>query len=413
MIGSIWLAADGCNSRQTRTQHTTYTTMTHSLARTILEHLQQQRNEMVALLSALVTAESPSSVPEAQAGPQAILIDQFTQLGYRVTLTPGERTGGYLLAESPAAESNGRQLLLAHCDTVWPLGTLAHMPLRVEEGVLRGPGSFDTKSGLVQGIFALRALRDLGLEPGLAPVFLVNSDEEIGSIESLGVIEAQARRAARALILEPAAGPTGKIKTARKGVGGFEIVVRGKAAHAGLEPEKGVSAILGMAQIIPALFALSDPARGRTVSAGVIQGGTQSNVIAAECRVDVDVRVTSMDDAAELEEQIRALRPSLPGTTIEIAGGIDRPPLEATPRNRELWLLLHRLGTEFGWELEDCMVGGGSDGNYTSLFTATLDGLGAVGDGAHALHEHVIIDEMVNRCALLARLLLEPGSDPA
>ena len=282
---------------------------------------------MIALLTALVSAESPSSLPETQTKPQAILTEQFEQLGYQVTYTPGDQTGGYLLAEAPRAETGGRQLLLGHCDTVWPLGTLEKMPLVVANGVLSGPGTYDMKAGLVQGIFALRALRDLGLTPTLAPVFLINSDEEIGSFESRDMIETQAKLAARALILEPASGPTGKLKTARKGVGGFEIVVRGKAAHAGLEPEKGVSAILGMAQIIPELFELSDLSRGRTVNVGVIRGGTQSNVIAAECRVDVDVRITSMEDAVEVESQIRALSPTLPGTTIEITGGFDRPPL--------------------------------------------------------------------------------------
>ncbi|MEZ4518981.1 MAG: M20 family metallopeptidase [Chloroflexota bacterium] len=383
--------------------------MTHPLAQTILDHLRDQQDEMLALLADLVTAESPSSVPETQAGPQAILTDQFSQLGYRVTHTPGATSGGYLLAESPGAETGDRQLLLGHSDTVWPVGTLEQMPLVIEDGIMRGPGVFDMKAGLVQGVFALRALRDLGLEPASAPVFLINSDEEIGSFESREAIEAQAKLAMRTLVLEPASGPTGRLKTARKGVGGFEIIVRGKAAHAGLEPEKGVSAILGMAQIIPALFALSDYDRGLAVNVGIIQGGMRSNVIAPECRAIVDIRIASMDDAAPIEAKVRAMMPTLPGTAIEIIGGIDRPPLEPTPANRALWHLAERLGTEFGWSLEDCAVGGGSDGNYTSIHTATLDGLGAVGDGAHALHEHIVIDKMIERSALLTRLLMEPA----
>lgn len=384
--------------------------MDNSLALKLLDHLRGQTDAMVGLLSALVMAESPSTVPEAQAAPQAILTEQLTQLGYRVTHTPGERTGGTLLAEAPGADARPRQLLLGHCDTVWPIGTLATMPLILEDGLLRGPGTYDMKAGLVQGIFALRALHELGLEPLLAPVFLINSDEEIGSFESRAAIEAEAGRAARALILEPASGPRGQLKTARKGVGGFEIVVGGKAAHAGLEPEKGVSAILGMAQIVPALFALSDLARGLTVNVGVIRGGLQSNVIAPDCRAEVDVRITSMADAERVEAQIRALAPSLPGTTVTITGGFDRPPLERTPANRALWELAERLGAEFGWALEECAVGGGSDGNYTSIHTATLDGLGPVGDGAHATHEHVVVAELPQRSALLARLLLEPAS---
>lgn len=384
--------------------------MTNALAHRLLTHISDQTDEMVALLAALVAAESPSAVPAAQAAPQALLTEQLERLGYRVAHTPGQNTGGYLLAEPPDAATRPRQLLLGHCDTVWPIGTLATMPLVIEDGLMRGPGVYDMKAGLVQGLFALRALHELGLTPPLAPVFLINSDEEIGSFESQAVIEAEARRAERALILEPAAGPRGQLKTARKGVGGFEITVHGVAAHAGLEPEKGVSAILGMAQIIPALFELTDLSRGLTVNVGVIDGGLQSNVIAPACRAEVDVRITSMADAADVEARIRALAPALPGTRVTITGGFDRPPLERTPANQALWRLAERVGAEFGWTLEQCAVGGGSDGNFTSIHTATLDGLGPVGDGAHAAHEHVVVAELPQRSALLARLLMEPSA---
>lgn len=384
--------------------------MDHTLAHRLLSYLTDHTDDMVALLSALVVAESPSAVPEAQAAPQALLTAALEGLGYHVEHTPGRKTGGYLLAEPPDVVTRPRQLLLGHCDTVWPIGTLATMPLVIEDGHMRGPGVFDMKAGLVQGILALRALHELGLTPPLAPVFLINSDEEIGSFESQAVIEAEARRAARALILEPASGPRGQLKTARKGVGGFEIVVHGVAAHAGLEPEKGVSAILGMAQIVPALFALSDLSRGLTVNVGVIHGGLQSNVIAPECRAEVDVRITSTADAEQVEAAIRALAPSLPGTRVTITGGFDRPPLERTAANQALWRLAERLGAEFGWRLEQCAVGGGSDGNYTSIHTATLDGLGPVGDGAHATHEHIVVAELPRRSALLARLLMEPAA---
>lgn len=363
---------------------------------------------MVALLSDLVAAESPSDVPETQAGPLRILREQFERLGYDVRHTPGERTGGYLIARHPAAGARPRQLLLGHCDTVWPVGTLAEMPLEIDGDILRGPGSFDMKGGLVQGIFALRALHELGLDPPQAPVFLVNTDEEIGSIESRPTIERLAQESARALVLESSAGPAGKLKTARKGVGDFEIVVRGRAAHAGLEPEKGVSAILGMARVVTALAELNDYPRGVSVSAGLINGGSRSNVIPAECRVVVDVRANTIADAEQLERDIRALTPALEGATIEITGGFDRPPLERTPRNAALWELTREIGATMGLALEETAVGGGSDGNLTSPFTATLDGLGPVGDGAHARHEHVIISKMVERSALLAALLMEP-----
>ena len=373
----------------------------------IQNHLTQQRHNIVALLADLVAAESPSDAPETQAGPIGILYEQFDRLGYHARHTSGTRTGGYLVARHPAADSRPRQLLLGHCDTVWPVGTLAEMPLEVEGDILRGPGSFDMKGGLVIGLFALRALHELGLEPPLAPVFLVNTDEEIGSIESRPMIEQLAADSVRALILEPAAGPGGALKTARKGIGDFEIVVHGRAAHAGLEPEKGVSAIVGMAQIVRTLATLNDYPRGVSVSVGLISGGARSNVVPAECRAVVDVRAATVADAEQLEQAVRELAPPLEGTTLTISGGFDRPPLERTPRNVALWELARETGTEMGLTLEETAVGGGSDGNLTSLHTATLDGLGPVGDGAHALHEHVIISKLVERSALLAALLMK------
>ncbi len=373
----------------------------------IQNYLAQQRHHMVALLADLVAAESPSDAPETQAGPIGIVYEQFERLGYHARHTPGTRTGGYLVARHPTADSRPRQLLVGHCDTVWPVGTLAEMPLEVEGDILRGPGSFDMKGGLVIGLFALRALRDLGLEPPLAPVFLVNTDEEIGSIESRPMIEQLAADSARALILEPAAGPSGALKTARKGIGDFEIVVHGRAAHAGLEPEKGISAIVGMAEIVRALAALNDYPRGVSVSVGLINGGARSNVVPAECRAVVDVRAATVADAERLEQAVRDLPPPLEGTTLTISGGFDRPPLERTPRNAALWELAREAGAAMGLTLEETAVGGGSDGNLTSLHTATLDGLGPVGDGAHALHEHVIISKLVERSALLAALLMK------
>ncbi len=376
--------------------------MSHTDA--LLPHLTHHRDAMVALLSALVVAESPSDVPATQEGPQAILRQQFAQLGYDVTHTPGARTGGTLVARAPNPDGRPTQLLLGHCDTVWPVSTLAEMPLVVDGDVLRGPGSYDMKAGLVQGLFALRALQELGLTPPLAPVFLVNSDEEIGSIDSRPMIEQLAGEAARALILEPA-GPGGQLKTQRKGLGEFEIVVHGRAAHAGNEPEKGVSAILGMMELIRTLHALNDYPRGLTVNVGVISGGLRGNVVPPECRATVDARATTMADAARLEAAIRDLS-APPGTTLTVTGGFERGPLERTPRNVALWETARQVGAALGLALEETAVGGGSDGNLTSAYTATLDGLGPVGDGAHARHEHVVISRMVERAALLAGLLL-------
>lgn len=376
------------------------------LASSIRSNVAGHLPDMISLLSALVLAESPSSDPATQAAPLRLLTQELETLGFQVEHTPGQLSGGYLTAHKPGA-GGGAQLLLGHCDTVWPVGTLSEMPLVVEGDTLRGPGSFDMKAGLVIGLFALRALRELRLEPPLAPVFFINTDEEIGSGESRGAIESLAQRAERALVLEPAAGADGKLKTARKGVGSFDVIVRGVAAHAGLEPEKGVSAILGMAELTRTLHGLADLSRGLSVNVGVVHGGLRSNVVAPECRAEVDVRASTVADARQLEETILALPAPLPGTTLEISGGFERGPLERTPRNRALWALAEAAGRELGMALEETAVGGGSDGNLTSLHTATLDGLGPVGDGAHARHEFVVINSLVERSALLACLMMK------
>jgi glutamate carboxypeptidase len=259
-------------------------------------------------------------------------------------------------------------------------------------------------------IFALRALKELNLHPPAECTVVINSDEEIGSPDSTRHIRRLARCAARAFILEPAFGRAGKLKTARKASGGFTITIKGRAAHAGINPEEGASAILEMSHQIQRLFALNDAARGISVNVGTIDGGLRSNVVAAEVRASIDVRVRTQQDAAEVEAAIRGLRPVDPQTTIEVEGGIDQAPMEPLPRNQALWRQARELGHQLGLELEQASVGGASDGNTTSLYTATLDGLGAVGDGAHAPHEQALIPQLVDRCALLVLLLLAPLS---
>jgi glutamate carboxypeptidase len=281
------------------------------------------------------------------------------------------------------------------------------MPAEIRDNRLTGPGVYDMKGGLVQGIFALRALRDLGLEPEVEPAFFINSDEEIGSSESLPRIQRLARRVRRVFVLEPSLGTEGKLKTRRKGSLRFSIRIHGRAAHSGLDPEKGASAILELARVIQALYALADPERGITINVGVVSGGMRANVVAPEARAELDVRVITWEDAIRLEKTIQGLAPSTPGTSLEILGGIDRPPLEATPGNRVLWEAAQRRAAELGISLEEGTAGGASDGSLTSRIVPTLDGLGAVGDGAHAVHEHVLLDRMPERTALLALLLLE------
>jgi glutamate carboxypeptidase len=365
---------------------------------------------MVDFLMDLASLESPSHRPETQVPVQALLTEALEELGFDVRVSPGRRTGGVLRANLSSWEPGAPyQLLLGHCDTVWDVTTLETMPLVREGNRLKGPGVFDMKGGLTQMVFALRILRELGLEPALAPSILVNADEEIGSPESKPAIEEAAQGAARAFVPEPGMGLDGRVKTARKGWGRFDITVEGKAAHAGLDPTGGISAILEMAHQIQRLHAMTDLERGLTVNVGVISGGTRSNVIPAEARCEVDVRVLAMDDGREVEERIRSLSPIAPGARILVEGGFTVPPLERTPRNRALWEAAREAAADLGVELEEDIAGGGSDGNTTSQFTATLDGIGPVGDGAHAPHEFLFVDKLVERTALLARLLLLPA----
>lgn len=376
-------------------------------AHDILHYFQGQLPSMLALLQRLTRAESPSTVPEAQGRALQLLAEEFARLDYTLWRIPGRQTGGHLYARPRLRRHHQpRQLLLGHCDTVWPLGVQQEMPITIEENVLRGPGVYDMKVGLVQMVYALRALHDLQLKPEVTPLVFINSDEEIGSKESTSHIRRLARIADRAFVLEPSLGLDGKLKTARKGVGRFTVTVKGRAAHAGLDPEGGASAILELSFVIQKLFALNDPNKGISVNVGVIDGGLRPNVVAPESRAMVDVRVLTQEDATQLEQRIHSLQPVSPGVTLEIQGTIGRPPMEQTPRNQALWRVAKHLGQEINLALEEGAAGGASDGNTTSLYTATLDGLGAVGDGAHARHEFVRLDKMPERGALLALLLM-------
>jgi glutamate carboxypeptidase len=378
-------------------------------AAAILAHIEGERDAMVEMLVNLASHESPTDVVESQEGVQGQLIAALGDIGFVTRRVSGKQTGGHLFAV-PHDRERGRpaQLLMGHTDTVWPMGTLATMPVTQTDGILSGPGTFDMKGGLVQGIFALRALKALGLEPPATPVWLINSDEETGSPESRRYVRMVARRVARAFILEPALGPAGDLKTARKGVGRFLVRIHGKAAHSGLDPTGGASAIQELANVIHQLHALTDLERGVTINVGVVSGGTRPNVKAALAEADVDVRVLTMADGEAISLAIRGMTAKTDGTSLEISGGMEAPPLERTPRNRKLWEAAQAAATRLGIEVGEAISGGGSDGNTTSQYTATLDGLGPLGDGAHARHEHVIIAQMPERAALLAELLMSP-----
>jgi glutamate carboxypeptidase len=375
----------------------------------ILHYLREHLPEMLDFLQHLVRIETPSTVPHTHKALFSLLGDAFGRFGYYVHHIPGRNSGGHLFARPQRrTRRTPLQLLLGHADTVWPVGTLKEMPLELGEGIMRGPGVYDMKAGLVQILYALRALHDLQLKPSVTPLVFINSDEEIGSGESTAHIRRLAQIAHRAFVFEPSLGLDGKLKTARKGVGRFTVIVKGKAAHAGLDPGAGASAILELSYVIQKLFALNDPKRGITVNVGMIDGGLRPNVIAPESRAMVDVRMLTNEDAQDIAARIRSLQPESPGVTLTIHGRISRPPMELTPRNHALWEIAKQLGSEINLTLADGVAGGASDGNTTSLWTATLDGLGAVGDGAHASHEFIYVDKLVERGVLLALLLLAP-----
>jgi len=377
----------------------------------VLDYVNDQQHVLTGLIKDLVEAESPSAHPETHDDVRRILRLALASVGYESRETPGGDKPRHVFAR-PAERERGRpsQLVVGHYDTVWPVGTLEERPFRIDGNVIHGPGSFDMKGGLAQLVVALRTIRDLRLDTPVVPVIFVNADEEIGSRSSTRYIRMLARRATRALVLEPALGERGDIKTARKGIGRFTITVHGKAAHAGLDPEGGASAILELSHVIQTLFALNDVERGITVNVGTIDGGIQPNVIAPHSKAVVDVRVPTVAAGNEIEYIIHSIRPTNPEVRLHVEGSIGRPSMEATPRNQKLWEQVRDAGEDLGMKLQQTRAGGGSDGNTTSQFTATVDGLGPVGDGAHAIHEHLLVDKTLERAALLTMLLAAPAT---
>ncbi len=378
-------------------------------ARAVRDWVEQNHDAQVRFLRRLVEAESPSLEPDRLQAVFSLLASPLEKLGFRVRILKGRQSGGQLFARPLSrARPAPIQLLLGHCDTVWPVGKIAEMPLRFDGSRLGGPGIFDMKAGLSQIIFALQALARCQIPVTVVPVIYLTSDEELGSEDSRHRIQLIARRAVRVLVPEPAGGAEGRLKTTRKGVGLFEIEVQGRGAHAGVEPEVGISAVLELSYLIQALHGLTDFSRGLTVTVGTVSGGTRPNVVPPAAKAVVDVRARTLADAREVEQAIRALKPTVSGAKITIKGGLDRPPMEPTPGNRALWEQAREAGRLLDLELEESESGGGSDGNLTSPFAPTLDGLGAVGAGAHAEHEYVELSRLSERTALLALLIAAP-----
>jgi glutamate carboxypeptidase len=373
----------------------------------ILSWLKSKQSEIVALIGEFVRTESPTDDPAAVARFVELVSDTLAPIA-SVATRPGGLFGPHLLAEIalPGKRKAGQVLALGHSDTVWPAGTLKTMPFRQADGRLWGPGALDMKSGIAFFIFAARALRELDISVPSRVLLQLNSDEEVGSQSSRPLTEKNARRSKAVLVLEPGTGLEGKLKTARKGVGVFSVKVRGKASHAGVDFPAGASAIVELARQIETIAAFTRLDRGLTVNPGVISGGTRSNVVAAEARAEVDIRVVRARDAAALEKRFRALRPHDRRCSVEVAGGLNRPPMERSSGTVRLFRTAQKLARDFGIGLEESSTGGGSDGNFTAaLGIPTLDGLGGVGEGAHAANESILVDRIADRAALIARLL--------
>src|SRR5580704_3180866 len=373
----------------------------------LIKWLNSHQAAMARLLGKFVRAESPSLDKAAVDRFGKIVAAEWRRRGADVTWLRHRERGDHLRAEwNPRGNhAKGQILILGHLDTVYGMGTLARVPFRVSRGRAYGPGVFDMKGGLVIAVSAVDALTATGRTPERRIVFLWTSDEEIGSGSSQAAIEREARRSDAVLVLEPALGLDGRVKTGRKGVGEIEIVAKGRAAHAGLNPEDGVNAIEEIALQIARVSRWNQPRRGITVNAGLIEGGTRTNVIPEVARVVLDVRATRVADMRALERNFRALRPILRGAKLQIRGGFNRPPMERKT-SAALYSQARALAAQMGFALGEACVGGGSDGNFTAaLGVPTLDGLGAVGEGAHSPDENILVRALPQRAALLAGLL--------
>jgi glutamate carboxypeptidase len=376
--------------------------------RRLFAQLKPRQEEIVRLLERFVKRESPSNDKSAVDAMGELVATEWGRRGANVKILRQSQRGNHVRAEIWSGEGrpDGQILVLGHLDTVYPLGTLAKMPFRVSAGRAWGPGTFDMKGGLVLALFAFDALKAAGIQPRKRFVFLWTSDEEIGSATSRPIIEKEARQSDAVLVLEPSFGADGRLKTSRKGVGHAELIVTGRAAHAGINPQDGVNAVHELALQIARVMKMNDPRRGITVQATVVSGGTVSNVVPDQARAEIDIRLARLGDARGIERKLHALRPILKGARLEVRGGVNRPPLERTAAVAALFRQAQSLSAELGLKLGEASTGGGSDGNFTgAIGVPTLDGLGAIGDGAHTPHEHVVIRKLPERAALIAALL--------
>jgi glutamate carboxypeptidase len=371
-----------------------------------LRYFESRLDALVQTIRSFVEIESPSDNKQAADRMGAFLAGTFEAIGGHAHIHRAENYGDNLQIDFAGDEKSKPVLVLGHLDTVYPLGTLAKMPCRMEGDRLHGPGVLDMKSGVALMLYAIEALKAWhGKLPRPVTVFLV-SDEEVGSESSRKITEDLARQSAAVLVLEPAAGLGGAVKTARKGVGDYTLTVHGVAAHAGLDPGKGHSAIVELAKQITAISKFNNLKQGLSVNPGVIRGGTRTNVVAAEATVEVDVRIKNAKQAAGLDRRMRALKPFDKRCKLTVEGGINRMPMERSAGVAALYKKAQEIAKQVDWKLGEAAVGGGSDGNFTAgIGIPTLDGLGGVGEGAHAVHEYILIPELPRRALLLAGMI--------
>jgi glutamate carboxypeptidase len=366
----------------------------------------ERRDQIVDTTHKLVELESPSDNKTAVDHLSELVAAKFAALGGALKIHRADAFGNHLQVDFGGKSDAKPVLLLGHYDTVYPLGTLATMPCQIAGDKLTGPGVLDMKSGIALMLHSIAALKDWHGELPRPVTVLLVSDEEVGSDSSRAITEALAKKAGAVLVLEPSYGFEGAVKTARKGVGEYQVKVTGKASHAGLDFEKGVNAIVELARQVEKITAFTDLKKGLTVNVGIVSGGSRTNVVPAEAVAQVDVRIARLKDAAGIDRKMRALRPFNRKCQLEVTGGINRPPMERTAGVAALYVKAVAIARDLGWRLGEAAVGGGSDGNLTAgLGIPTLDGLGGVGDGAHAAHEHILISELPRRAALIAGLI--------
>ncbi len=369
-----------------------------------LGFLEAHTDDILEDLRLFVERETPSTDKKLLDDFARFLADYAETIqGGRAEIVPAVGSGDHIRIRWDGEGSGPPIFLLGHYDTVWAEGTIEKLPFSIRDGVATGPGVFDMKCGLVQGFWAVRALREVaGIKRPI--VFVCNSDEEVGSPTSRALIEDEARGAGTVLVLEPSLG--GALKTARKGVGRYSIRVTGRPSHAGLDPEGGVSAIEEMAHLILELHGHTDHETGTTVNVGVMGGGTRYNVVAAEAFAEVDVRAVTVAEAERMDVILSSLKARHEGAEVRVEGGMIWPPMERTQKTAELFAHAKELAAEIGFELREGLAGGASDGCLcASVGAPTLDGLGAVGGGAHAIDEHVEVSSIPKRAALVARLM--------